>query len=276
MPHGERRCTQGPVGEVSYLVWAGDRTAVPVLHLHPVNTAAAVWRGTVEASDRGPVRVAVDYRAHGRSESGGTYLPADYARDALAALEAEGLNRVHVVCGSIGGAVAVELASAAPERVTSMIAFGATLHLGWSEELLDEAEKGLRELGVRGWFARHGAEILGPASRPEAPAELVELASGGRDGEDRDLETVVAVLRTTFGAADARPAAAGLTVPPPARVVVGTHDPTCPPEMARELGDALGGHDVGVDVVSGIGHLPMLEDPRGTAAAIDRFHEDLA
>lgn len=276
MPHGERRYTRGPVGVVSYLVWAGDRTQVPILHLHPVNTAAAVWAATVDAAAPGPVRVAVDYRAHGRSEAGGTYLPADYARDALAVLDAEGIDRAHVVCGSIGGAVAVELA-AGSGRVASIVAFGATLRLGWPAALLDDTEKDLRALGVRGWFDAHGAEILGPASRDGAAAELTELASGGRDG-DRDLDTVAAVLRTTFGAADARAVASDPTTRPPARVVVGAHDPTCPPDMARELAAALAGAAGGVEVevVPGIGHLPMLEDPLGTADAIRRFHEHLS
>ncbi|WP_226351685.1 alpha/beta fold hydrolase [Pseudonocardia sp. ICBG601] len=276
MPYGERRYTRGPVGEVSYLLWAGDRTRTAVLYLHPVNTAAAVWRATVDVSEVGPVRVAVDYRAHGRSEEGGSYLPADYARDALAAIDAEGLDRVHVVCGSIGGAVAVELAAAVPGRVASIVAFGATLHLGWSDDVLDDTEKDLRALGVRGWFDAHGAEILGPAARADAAAELTGLAAGGRDG-DRNLDTVVTVLRTTFGAADARATAAGLTDRPPARVVVGTHDPTCPPEMARELAAALGGDRgvVDVETVPDIGHLPMLEDPRGVAESVRRFQEEL-
>ncbi len=88
---------------------------------------------------------------------------------------------------------------------------------------------------------------------------------------------MVTVLRTTFGAADARATAAGLTDRPPARVVVGTHDPTCPPEMARELAAALGGDRGGVDVetVPDIGHLPMLEDPRGVAESVRRFQEEL-
>lgn len=275
MRHSARRYTDGPVGELSYLSWVGDDPATPVLYLHPVNTAAAVWDAVVEASAPGAGGVAVDYRAHGRSEPGGGYLPADYARDALAVLDAEDLERVHIVCGSIGGAVAVELAAAAPDRVESIITFGATLRVGWSQELLDQTEKDLRALGVRGWFERHGAEILGPASRPEAAGELVELACRGH-ADDRDLDTVVAVLRTTFGVADSRATAAALSRRPPAHVVVGAHDPTCPPDMARELAGAVGGPQVEVEVVPDIGHLPMLEDPQGTAETIRRFHQRLS
>ncbi|WP_051792953.1 alpha/beta fold hydrolase [Amycolatopsis jejuensis] len=265
MTQHARRSARGRSGELSYLDWPGSGT--PVLYLHPVNTAAEVWTDVV--AELGGPALAVDYRAHGRSEPGGPYLPADYAADALAVLDTAGVERAHLVCGSIGGAVSVELAAAAPDRVASIAAFGAALRVSWGPELLDEAEAGLRELGVRAWFARHGGEILGPRSRPDAADRLVELASGGRNG-DRDTDTVVQVLRSTFGDADSRPAAAVVAAaPPPARVFVGSHDPTCPPERARELAAGLNAE---VRVLDGIGHLPMLEDPAGTAAAVREFH----
>lgn len=262
-----RRSARGRSGRLSYLDWPG--TGVPVLFLHPVNTAAAVWTDVVAALG-GPRRaLAVDYRAHGRSDPGGPYLPVDYAADAVAVLDAAGVERAHLVCGSIGGAVSVELAAAAPERVASIAAFGAALRVGWAADALDEAEKALRALGVREWFTRHGGEILGPRSRPDAAARLVELASGGRDG-DRATDTVVRVLRSTFGDADSRPAAAVVAAdPPPARVFVGSHDPTCPPPRARELAAGLNAE---VRMLDGIGHLPMLEDPAATAAAVKEFH----
>ncbi|WP_431910338.1 alpha/beta fold hydrolase [Amycolatopsis thermoflava] len=272
MSHAERRSAEGKAGTLSFLDWPGAGRATPVLYLHPVNTAAAVWSSVVAELD-GPGRaLAVDYRAHGGSEAGAPYYPADYAADALAVLDAAGARRAHVVCGSIGGAVAVELAAAAPERVASIVAFGATLRLGWDTALLDETEADLRAFGVRDWFARHAGDILGPASRPDAAARLVELASVGRDG-DRDLDTVVEVLRTTFGLADSRAAAVAVaTDPPPARVFVGEYDPTCPLPMAEELAAGL---RADVHTMPGIGHLPMLEDPAGTTVAIRAFHAEI-
>ncbi|TCK26366.1 alpha/beta fold hydrolase [Pseudonocardia endophytica] len=271
MPHPERHTATGKAGELSYLSWPGPQTATPILFLHPVNTAAAVWEQvTAELGGERPA-VAVDYRAHGRSGAAGPYQPGDYAADAFAVLDAAGIGRAHVVCGSIGGAVAAELTAAAPERVASIAAFGATLRVGWGADLIDEAVAALRELGVREWFTRHGGEILGPASRPGAAGELVELATVGRDG-DRDLDTVIEVLQTTFGQADARAAAASIDALPPTRAFVGTHDPTCPPEMAHELAGSLGGD---VREIPDIGHLPMLEDPRGTARAVHDFLSEL-
>ena len=271
MSPADRRSTPGQVGDLSYLAWPGAADALPILYLHPVNTAAAVWTSVAERI--GPQRpaVAVDYRAHGHSDPGGHYLPADYATDALAVLDAAGIDSAHVVCGSIGGAISVELAARAPERVSSITAFGATLRLGWSEAVMADVLADLRTLGVREWFVRHGAGILGPRSAPDAADRLVELASGARNG-DRDLDVVVDVLRSTFQSADSRPAARLVRpAPPPSLVVVGTHDPTCPRAMADELADVLGAH---VQVMPGIGHLPMLEDPAGTAEAVLRSIRD--
>jgi 3-oxoadipate enol-lactonase len=127
---------------------------------------------------------------------------------------------------------------------------------------------------VREWFVRHGGGIFGPAARADAAARLTELATAGRGG-DRDLDTVVELTLTTFGYADSRPAAAALADRgdrPPTRVFVGTHDPTCPPSMAEDLAAALGGD---LRIIEDIGHLPMLEDPVGTAAGIREFHDSL-
>lgn len=275
----ERRSAQGKAGELSYLSWLGPQNRTPILFLHPVNTAGAIWSLVAEAllaqePGYGRVAVAVDYRAHGRSEAGGPFFPADYAEDALAVLDACGIERAHVVSGSIGGAVAAELAAAAPERVASIAAFGATLGLFWDMDALAEMEQSLRALGVREWFVQHGGGILGPASRTDAGSRLTELATLGRDG-DRDLDTVVELTLTTFGLADGRPAAdtvIGRAERLPARVFVGTHDPTCPPAMARDLAAALGGD---LRILDDIGHLPMLEDPAGTAAGIREFHAEV-
>ncbi|HEX3826351.1 MAG TPA: alpha/beta hydrolase [Sporichthyaceae bacterium] len=274
MPHAERLATQGKAGELSYLSWPGPSAATPILYLHPVNTAAAIWSAVAEELDETRRALAVDYRAHGASQAGGPYYPVDYAMDALAVLDAAEVTRAHVVCGSIGGAVATELALAAPARVASIAAFGAALGVFWDPAALAEMERGLRELGVRDWFVKHGGGILGPAARTDAGERLTELATAGRDG-DRDLEIVVELTLTTFGYADSRPAAAELIDRgdrPPTRVFVGTHDPTCPPSMAADLAAALGGD---LRIIEDIGHLPMLEDPLGTAAGIREFHDSL-
>lgn len=247
----------GPVGHVSYLEWPGDEDLLPVLCLHPVNTAAEIWSDMAEALQRRVI--AVDYRGHGHSVDGGERYPADFAADALAVADHLGLDPVHLLGGSIGGAVSVEFTAARPERVASIGLFGATLHLGVGEEILAEMTDAVRELGVREWFDRHGWEILGPQARPGSAALLTRLASEGRSPD-----TVARNIATTFGRADARPTAERLRLGgslPPVVVAVGAVDPTCPPAMAQDMARALGVDAGQVQELPGVGHLPMLEVP---------------
>jgi pimeloyl-ACP methyl ester carboxylesterase len=256
-----RRTIPGPTGELSYLEWPGDAAVAPVVFLQPVNTAAAIWDQVAPMlSPRGSY--AIDYRGHGSSTASGPYLPPDYADDALAMMDAAGIDRAHLVGGSIGGAVAAEIATRGRSRVASIALFGGAVHLGFDAETLDAMLTGLRAHGVAGWFALHGSEIVGSAAVPGVADRLVELAGG------RDVETVCEIVLSTFGIADSRPAARQLhrAGAPPALVATGMEDPTCPPEMARELAQYLNADAV---LMAGIGHLPMLEAPTRTARMIE-------
>lgn len=244
---------------LSALVWDGP-DVTPILFLHPVNTAAAVWTEVAPATGR--PAAAVDYRGHGRSAPGPRYLPVDYAADALTLAEHLGWTRMHLVGGSIGGAVAVEIAAAEPDRVASIACFGSTLHLGMPEIDVEALLAEVRPVGLAEWFARTGAGILGPDAAPGAIDRLVEINHG------RDQAIVDAVTLATFHAADSRPAAATLRRVP-ALVVVGDTDPTCPPAMAEVFAEQL---HTDVVTMTGIGHLPMLEAPEQVVALLDKFH----
>lgn len=231
-----------------------------MLSLHPVNTAAAVWDRV--GGELGRPAAALDYRGHGVSDPGASYLPADFAADALAVLDHLGWERVHLAGGSIGGAVAVEIAARIPGRIASIAAFGATLRIGLSADEVAPLLDGLRTLGVDETFRQHGAQIVGPKSLPGVGERFVELGGG------RDPDVVAEIVRTTFCRADSRPAAAvlGNRLPPvPALVAVGTDDPTCPMAMAEELAGHFGAP---VTVLDGIGHLPMLEAPEQVVALL--------
>jgi pimeloyl-ACP methyl ester carboxylesterase len=209
--------------------------------------------------------VALDYRGHGRSAPGPSYLPEDYAHDALAVIEHLDWTRLHLVGGSIGGAVAVEVTARAADRVASIACFGATLRIGLSEQDLAPLLSQLRELGGIGqWFEAHGPDLLGSRAEPGAVKVLAEVSEG------RDRDTVIRVIRAAFSTADARPTAACLPRPlPPSLVTYGTEDPTTPQPMADELAGFL---DTTAEPIPGIGHLPMLEAPDTVAALLHTLH----
>lgn len=261
-----RRSCSGPTGPLSYLQWGARGGGTPLLFLHPVNTAGVVWTDLMEHVDR--AAIALDYRAHGDSGGSGPFLPEDYATDALAVMDAAGLDEVVLVGGSVGGAVSVELTVRARERVAGIALFGAALTFGMTEDAMAEAVAELHRLGPAEWFRALSVDILGPAAPADVPDRIADLAGA------RPPELIAEVLRGTFVEADSRQAAAVLHTsgPPPALVVAGSHDPTCPPTRADELAGYLRCTPI---VLDGVGHVPMLEAPKDTAALLCSFLSEL-
>src|SRR5436190_24065489 len=95
----------------------------PVVCLHGVPSSCFLYRKVIaELAGRGLRGVAFDLPGLGLAER-----PADYdytwtglGRFALAAVDALGLDRFHLVVHDIGGPVGFELAAALPDRVASI------------------------------------------------------------------------------------------------------------------------------------------------------------
>lgn len=88
----------------------------------------------------GALRVlAVDLAEHGDSRSlREAYTMEEFGRDVVSVIEAEGVESAYVVGHSLGGAVAVEVARLAPERVSRVVALDA-LHYTFLFGALDDA-----------------------------------------------------------------------------------------------------------------------------------------
>jgi pimeloyl-ACP methyl ester carboxylesterase len=83
--------------------------------------------------------LAVDLAEHGDSRSArADWSIQEFARDVVAVLDAESVAAAHVAGHSLGGAVAVEVARLAPDRVTRVLALDA-LHYTFLFGALDDA-----------------------------------------------------------------------------------------------------------------------------------------
>jgi pimeloyl-ACP methyl ester carboxylesterase len=134
-------------GELSVEVLPADTD--PVLAIHGLSSNCRLWNWfRAEAPEIS--LVAPDLRGRARSVAvAGPSSPAQHAEDMVAVLDALGLDRV-TVCGmSMGGFVAVALATAHPERVRDVVLIDGGLPMVTAE--------GLTADGVRAAFAAQAA-----------------------------------------------------------------------------------------------------------------------
>jgi 3-oxoadipate enol-lactonase len=198
----------------------------PVLLVHAAGVDGRMWGPLTERLHDDFTLVVPDLRGHG-----GTPLPDapfSHVDDLRAVLDELGLERAAVVGASLGGQVALALATAAPDRVSALVLLAGSLSFDdpspelaafWAEEerLLERGDvDGAIALSVRDWvhepataplfedmarraFAHHlGADV----QADRLPIDLVAIAvptlaiSGGRDVPDfaRLADRVVAAV----------------------------------------------------------------------------------
>ncbi|MFE3175753.1 alpha/beta fold hydrolase [Amycolatopsis sp. NPDC059090] len=253
----DRVSIQGRTGKLSVLRTADGRSGVPLVLLHPINSAAAVWEDVAARLDR-PV-VAPDLRGHGNSGQTGPFTVEEgYVPDVLSVLDALGLDEAHLAGGSLGGTISVALAALHPGRVRSVATFGSTLGTGVPAEAIAAMVRELEAQGTAGYFADQVPQIVGRKHRDSARIREVMAEAVGT----RPTTVVAEILYGAFGA-DIRHLAGKVAAP--VLAVAGTEDPTCPPAMSRELAEATGGT---AKVLEGTGHLPMLEETDQVAGLI--------
>lgn len=146
----------------------------PILLLHGLTaTRRYVVHGS-RALERGGRRVVgYDSRGHGESDAppDGDYGYDALIDDALAVLDAAGVDRAVLMGQSMGAATAAGLALRAPERVAALVAV-TPAHLGRPSRDLDRWDRlseGLRTGGVDGFMAAYG--------RPRVPERQVEAVT---------------------------------------------------------------------------------------------------
>lgn len=249
VPTGEYRMTTSDVAGLVVHQHGDDADLVPVVFVHPVNTSAEVWFRLAELL--APRRcVALDMRGHGASkEVPGPFRLDDYADDIMRMVDDLGLERMHVVGGSLGGPIAVALAAAHPERVCSVTSLGGSLTLNPGQEVLDELAAALAAAGTTQFWQDYAPDILGSGYPPRVFDDFVRIAAS------RPVETIVAIIQGAFTTDITERAE---LVRCPTLVINGAHDPTCTPEMGREMALRTGGSFV---ELSHLGHLPMMEAP---------------
>jgi 2-succinyl-6-hydroxy-2,4-cyclohexadiene-1-carboxylate synthase len=171
-------CQDWPVRLAFEVAGDGSVGADPVTFLHGFSQGGAAWREVVELLPKGRYRcVLVDLRGHGASQ-----LPVD-APHTLEACSGDlvrlwdhlGMDSVHLVGYSMGGRLALYVASRHPDRMRSLLTIGA--HAGLEGTEREQRRRADEELAARieqqgmEWFVENwqalpmfrGLERRGPA-----------------------------------------------------------------------------------------------------------------
>jgi pimeloyl-ACP methyl ester carboxylesterase len=170
--------------------------------------------------------IAADLPGSGRSEpQPRRYEPGYYLRDAqtlLGLLDARGIAAAHLVGFSDGGEEALLMAAARPGCALSVVTWGAA---GQVAATIDD-------LTAIGRAIDHPSEALLPLAAYLADAYGAETARIMTGTWAAAMRGIVAA-----GGDISRSRAAAITCP--ALLITGTHDEFCPPDMVREMADAI-------------------------------------
>lgn len=252
-----------------HVVRDGPPQAPALLLVHGSGMSSGFWNPVVPALAAGHHVIRVDLPGCGRSQPAGSYGVTVQAGRVAALLDGLGVRTVGAVGHSSGGYVATALAERRPGLVRSL----ALVSCGPRPGALLPQPLALRALtappfGRLLWAARSdaavrtwiGAMCVRPAGLPDGA--LAEL----RGTTYRALRSVLRG-NTAYIAERSMPervAALGL----PALVVFGAADPRWEPSSAHEYGAVPGAR---VEMLPGVGHVPMVEAPEQTGALLRQF-----
>lgn len=269
---------------------AGSPDAPLLLFSHGFSLDMTTWREQWSDLSDGFRCVALDHRAHGRSEvppSGDVSLRS-MGRDLATVLDAVAPDRRVVVIGhSMGAMATLALAEQRPDLFGPTIAGVAFLGASASN-LLRGAMGGVTDLlrprlGSLATAARRvdrlrKAILAGPAEVPAIVARVTQFAP---EAPDEVVDHVLHLAERTSSLVwtdglselmgmDLRHAVARITVP--ALVAVGDQDRVTPPAVAVELAAALPAGRL--FIVEGAGHISMLERPERLNPELRSFARD--
>jgi 3-oxoadipate enol-lactonase len=240
-----------------------ERTLV-LLHAFPL--AARMWRPQLEAVPAGWRFIAPDLRGFGQSEVGASSLPATvetYARDVVALLDHEGVERAVIAGLSMGGYVAFALLRLAPERIAGLVL--ADTRSEADDEAVRASRDGMKETlaqgGAAAVFGRMLPGLLGAttrSSRPEVVERVRQLVLAQRpEAIGRAIES----LKTRPDSTPLLPAIACPTL-----IIVGDEDQITTMDSVRQMHGRIPGAELAV--IEGAGHLSNLEQPEAFNAAL--------
>lgn len=251
---------------------AGD----PVILIHGLGATKASFLPSVGALARSHRAIAIDLPGFGDSVKpiGAAYDAAFFAGAVTALLDALGLDRAHLVGNSMGGRVAIETGLRHPERVQRMALLAPSLawlrSRPWAPLLrIVPTELGLIQPAPRAVVERIVRRVVPAASDQWTTAGIDEFLRAYLTPRGR--AAFYAAARNIYMEAPHGPEGFWTRLgdlQAPSLFVWGRRDTLVPIGFARHVREVLPGSE---HLELDCGHVPQLERPRETHAAMLRF-----
>jgi 3-oxoadipate enol-lactonase len=209
----------------------------------------------------------LDNRGTGRSDRpAGPYSLDQMALDALAVLDAEGVERAHVMGASMGGVIAQVIGVLHPQRTRSLVlACTACRHHAWRRELLQEWADAVDEGGMAALGDEALEWLVGPRLRKRFGIWMNLIA---RIVLQQPPEPFIAQVGAILDATDELRLELA-TVRVPTLVITGSQDSLTPVGDAEELAELI--PHARLEVLGGAAHGLMVEAPNAFNDAVLRF-----
>ena len=243
----------------------GDGPAILFVHGYPFDRT--IWRDQLDVLE-GHRRIALDLRGLGQSDAPDLgYGMTTYADDLAALLDALGIGAA-VLCGhAMGGAVVLEFLRRWRDRVRGVILIATSAEADGAEvrRAREAAAASARESGAAAIAEALLPKIVAAETAERTPELVDHLRRVIEAAPVPGIVGALAAMRERHDHTGLLPTLAGL----PALVIVGAEDVVTPPEAARRMAAAIPG--ARLVVVPGAGHVPTVERPQESTAAIAEF-----
>ncbi|MFY9934805.1 MAG: alpha/beta hydrolase [Streptosporangiaceae bacterium] len=258
----------------------------PVLAIHGISSQRKLWNW-LRSADPGLSLIAPDLRGRGDStEVRGPFSISRHAADIVAILDRLGLDAVHVCGMSMGGFVAIELATSHPGRVKSLIlvdgGFPMAAPPGLTRQMLpalfgDRLARQLREWPSVREYAEFFVANTAPLLDPADPLLLDYLAHDLVDRQVRlSSEALVADAADIFFGPSAWQQLRAPTRLLTAEWSTGAgSSPAYAMEAVQGFRDALPGVLVAVRPLAGVDHAASIMSPPGAKATAGLIRDAL-
>ncbi len=231
-------------------------SGVPVLFLHGFPHTRALWSPQLGALAASARTIAIDLRGFGESAPGVVGSVDDYADDAIALLDALGVERAVIVGLSMGGYASFALWRRHRERVRALVLCDTRATPDTEAALADRRamQAMAQERGSTSVANQMITGMVGRTTRAKHPELADELH---RMMSIAPVTAIVGALDAMMTRPDSTPTLASIDVP--ALVIVGDEDVLTPVRDARAMHLAIAGSRL--EVIAGAGHVSNMERP---------------